>query len=660
MRLITSLLFLGFSSTALAQERPELSWPELLERPLIVRATVTDGGLWVATVRVDQVARGEAPDGLLTVTGFNSPGFPAQAVENETFREGQQYWLFLEPFDGPNNAGEIPIDLSTLPDVVWRVPGPVVGDLPILVDGVKLRSLRPAYPVFGTVVPSDRFERFLRLGLALADGEQPASEELKPFYDCLSGAEVLSMEDPRMESSQAQCAAFLAHLGATVWSEDLLRLAASSSDVSRAAAGMAAAGMRGQAALDVTVRAVLDPSPMTHAFAMQAMASGDRKREVSGVISQILVASRTDELQRSVPLENVRSDEGRIKIARALVGLGERSSASVLVNEIRYCNPEVLAAYVEAIELLGSREFEAPLVELLRLQDGRFMVVLESLKRFEVTSARGVLHELLADATLDEERVRKVLWALESLGNAETVDLVRARLIQRIEVTTQWSDTERDLGSAELAVLGQLQGARALDLAFELARSYLGLPRQVANPAWRETYEAELERVHTAASGSLGQGSSVGILWIAARPEELGTGDAGVSLYLDVHADPMMSGVRAKVAQAVSADPQRVRVCGPGVGGWRCEEGEHAPWRRHQTMVNAIVDVMLMSAGYGDGADLIPVDEAVAWLHVLDESGVAAQVGSDWKLRDVDRSIVPVHLLPVAPPLFSPEHWQGK
>lgn len=175
---IAALLFALFPLPAFASMWVDPDWKTMItESDLIVLAEVTSGGAFEATVSVKTTFLGTAPAEPLTVGGFNNHHWPKDAVEEESFKDGESYYLFLrkvEP-DGVADARDAKLrDLAAAGRlyVVWT---PTAGDLPVAGGKVRFALTGTGYSLHkeGRAVP--QFERFLRAAISAGSGTRDAA-----------------------------------------------------------------------------------------------------------------------------------------------------------------------------------------------------------------------------------------------------------------------------------------------------------------------------------------------------------------------------------------------------------------------------------------------------------------------------------------------------
>ena len=169
IRRLVLFAFLAFPAPALASLWVDPDWATMItESKLIVRATVIEGGKFKAKVAATRTFRGTAPAGAFTVTGFNNHHWPAAAIEKESFKTGETYYLFLQ------GQGES-----------WAVWTPTAGDLPVVDDKVRYSLTGTGYSLQRDGRPVAGLEELLRATLAAESGA-PDPAFLKRERDTLA------------------------------------------------------------------------------------------------------------------------------------------------------------------------------------------------------------------------------------------------------------------------------------------------------------------------------------------------------------------------------------------------------------------------------------------------------------------------------------------
>lgn len=659
MRLVFAALALGVGASAHAQEFPEPTWPELLSgSELVVRGRVVEGSPWASRVEVEHVYAGSAPEGPLTVVGLTDPFWPPPVVRIETPSPGQTVWLFLEPLT-PERVERYPIrptpwslaGVETPEGRTFLPVSPMTGDFAELPDGVGVRLLVTGGGHHNRQMPRETFETFLEQALAIhRDGRDPA-EALRATRPCLDTPPASAPpRRPDWETDGVRCLASLAIFGENRWDERIAGFARSASPAERAAAGQVAATIPVDPALGVVIALLLDPEPIVRGVVAAAVPDA-RRGAVADEALRLLRATREAEppADLPVPVERLREPPVRALLVELVGHFGDDAQVDGLVAEVPTLNPPQVFPAVIALERLRPGSWIEPFEELgSQLGRERTRAVLEAAHAVAQRASHPWLERVAFDADVEPWLQRVALHALEVTGDADTAARVRARLVRRLQRMDAFHPDDVDMISAELELLRALQGPEAVDMAWELASTYLGQPRETGDVAFAQHFDARRASLARKARQVLPADSTVDVRLHGVRSLE----DEGL-LVVDVDVpEGLARSQQQAVADAVGTEPARVRLCGRRKGRRTCIEDKVQAWRMHQAIVLPLVRIVALASGQSDEVSGETDALARPWLDRLHALGLFEQTGADATWADIQAwRYRQTHEPPPPPPL---------
>ncbi|MFK7928490.1 MAG: hypothetical protein AB8H79_09885 [Myxococcota bacterium] len=627
----SALLGSILSAPAQAQDAP-MTWPDVLDAsPLIVRAKVEQGGRWGARVRVQETFRGQAPGAVLSVVGFATPLLAPPDIDNEALLDGEVVWLFLSPFDGPRAPMDLPTweasEAKLIPGSTFITPNVFAGDVPLRDGDVRVRLMHASYPHFGAPMPVGAWESLLRHMVQVRDGTELSGAELASYRACLDEPVGAEGSTPGAETADARCLATLLLVGERSWDDRLLKWSQGASALPTGAAAALANRSAHPKGVALIRAAAVHPDPA----AIAAVISDARARgpehlgRISEAVAPLLAAGRRSTSPPApLTLTQIRSEPNRLRFLQVLAEVGDETSHTALLGELSFLNPHGLATAIDGLEQAKSGSWVEPAFELTSQPNSeRVKALLQRVEAHSPPSARGPLLKLLEVPGLRPERQRLVLSALGAVGDEATATLLRDRLTARLRPGLAWTDDEVDLIAAELDALGQISGAGAADLAFEVARRYLGVSRSVSDPEERARWRAERLGLGKRVLAVLPPGSTAAVRVVAERdggPDLRGSTTILVEARIPEGNTPALARI---VATAAGTTPGRVRLCGPDPRGKvRCASPRPPYWLPHQRLATPVVRILIAAAGLGPDRQVPGRRDALFWLLAAETSGL--------------------------------------
>jgi hypothetical protein len=612
-----------------ARAQEPVDWPTLLrEADLVVRARVVDGGVWQADVEVEEVYAGAPPADRLTVVGFADPIVPPDALAIEALRSGDQVWLFLEPMGPPlPDPLAMPWTSDPRPTPEGRTfapPTPHIGDVLRFEDGVHVRLLATSDSIFGPPMAPADWESLLRAMLQVHRDGEPVSQALERARACLDRRPSPPLEDPLYEGEAARCLATLHLLGDDRWTDRILDWGATEHPATRAAAAvLASRHLDRPEARTLLVEALLDQDRTVASLAVPLLQL--RADAVVDMLLPLLSRPRQpDGPPAPVPVARLAPDPVRIRIIELIGALGDGDAVPALAREVRYANPQVLWSLFHALDTLEPGSWvEAARPLLVRPEPRLLQVVVDVL---EVRGGEGLADDLARiafDPRSSPWITRIALRGLSTVGDAAVAQRVQRDVMAHLDEHPSWDDDTVDELGAEVQLLAERRARAALPVAWRLAGSYLGVPRELADPEARARHDRVVKALASRAEDVLPDGAEVEVRWHPAGPLGAAPGPKDRVLVDGRVPEGLEARHRRAVAEALEVPIEQVRLCGRVSGRVQCLETRGGVWRRHQVLALPVVRILAAAAGRTEegwerGA---PDPEAAAWLEVFAARG---------------------------------------
>ena len=249
---------------------------------------------------------------------------------------------------------------------------------------------------------------------------------------------------------------------------------------------------------------------------------------------------------------------------------------------------------------------------------------------------------------------------LGAVGDDSSAALLRTSLEGRLAFEGRWDDDRADEVGAELEALEHLTGAGAADLAWVVARQYLGLPKSYVNQDFRDKSLAEHAALEKAVLRVLPKDSSASVRVVTEREDAFESRGQRVVLVDAKASAGVTEQQRQEVARVAGTTPERVRLCGPDPRGRvRCLRSRGDFWEPHSRMLTPMLRAIGASAGLGERPAEHPEPIAgrwLAWTYVLgwaEPLGVAHVIRELWGPGYLG-PVHPDHRPPLVPPGLEP------
>jgi len=623
-----------------AQSLPP-SWDQVVgEAELIVRAEVVEPGRFGARVVARETFYGQAPDQPFLVIGFNDSSFPPEIIDLESMRTGETVWLLLQRWPGFRPDREIPNwleeDWRPEPGVTWTTGSPITGDVPLRGGKVHANLVMAGFHHTAPTLSTERWESLLRAMIDRVKHDRIDSAGLQRARACLDEGVQPQRENRRGETAEARCLAELWLRGQRTMDPRMEGFRAAPTVARGVLAGLAAHA--GDPSYDDLIRELAVAEDPEGAATMLAVARDGAQDHVARVIAPMLAASRASTSPYpGISLATLRQDATRSRLLAILADLGSEAVVDQIVAELHYLNPESLYVGIDAAERARSQSWVPTILEFVdQAEPRRTTVSLEAIEAHRADTARDALHAFIERDDVDPGLQRLAMRVLGQIGNAQTAARLRARLQERLDFRGAWDDDRVDAVGAELEALEALVGARAADLAWIVARQYIGQPQALVDTDFLTKLEAERDTLRKSVLQALPAGSQARVQVVFEREDAFESRGQRVVL-VDVTATGGVSeALRAEIARRAGTEPEHVRLCGPDLRKRvRCIRTRGAFWERHPRLVRPALLAIGAQAGLGPRAAQHPDPTAGRWLAIAEARGWIRDIEADHIIDDL-------------------------
>lgn len=605
------------ASSARAQAPP--SWEAVVEGvDLIARVRVVEPGRAGARVEVQEAFHGTAPDGPFLVVGLNDGTIPPEGILEQELRRDEIVWLFVHRFDPETHGQGIPVwqEEGWQPDEqAWITPTTTSGVVPMRQGQARVRLAFGAYHHLAPPMEVEAWESLLRALIAKVHKNERDEAAIARVRSCL-GESPPPPSGPMQESPELRCIAELSLRGDRSGDPRLLDFIDADPTTLGAAAGLGA--QSGETRFDDLIRAAaVHPSPEAGAV-MLGMAAGGGEARVAAVVASMLAASRRPTDHHNIPVDVLRDEAMRERLISILATTAQASSKKPLLDELRFLNARPLLSAIVALHAIEADSWVPAAVKIIgQAERSRTSAVLEIMSELRPTSAQDALLAFIERSDVDPGLTRMAIEVLGVLGDERAATRIRERLTARLAFTGSWPDDRTDMVAVELGALFELEGAKAADLAWAVARQYLGQPAAIRDPAFLQGWRAEREQLSERALGAMPPGSTVSVRVMTER--EKAFMDRGERVVLvDANATGGVSPqLRASLARVTGTTVERVRLCGRNtVGRMQCLRDRKAFWILHDRLLTPMLRVIGAQAGLTLRPQQPPEVHAGYWLAV--------------------------------------------
>lgn len=357
-------------------------WEQMLkESEAISLVQVIEGGRYIARVKVVTTFKGTVT-GEFFVTGYNNNMWPKEAIREQSFRNHQQYYLFLK------RQNEEPEFLTFLPmlaeetgdtdmkkmlgrvkaDKLWHVWTPSSGDLRVEKEKVHYSLLRTSYSDSTPLRDRAEFERFLKAAIAYQASATTDSGLLEQTLQAIREYSRRPTPPEAQESDLANSLASYYLLGGRAYDDLFETIAASKDARARFLVARLLGGIPGERAHKLLLVMLADPNSLVQGEVVRQIGRSDSEGVGAILLERLPTAGGGGIGPQDImdPMQN-RVDGGKIEIIRALGELKYEPAAPALLALLKGAESGYdLKVIAGALEKLGNREYGRILEEPLR------------------------------------------------------------------------------------------------------------------------------------------------------------------------------------------------------------------------------------------------------------------------------------------------------
>jgi len=387
-------------------------WEQMLkESEAIALVQVIEGGKFIAKVKVMATFRGTVT-GEIFVTGYNNNMWPKEAFREQSFRNQQQYYLFLKRQKESDyltflarvaeetRDAELKRFLERVStETLWQVWTPSSGDLRVEKEKVHYSLLRTSYPDSAPLRDRAEFERFLKAAIAYqadATADSGLQERtLQMIRECSSRP----TPPEAQESDLAHSVATYYLLGGAAYDEVFERIATGKDVHARFMLARLLGRITEERARKLLMTMLTDVDSLVQGEAVRQLARSDSK-EVGAILLERLTGAGGGGIGPQGimdPVQN-RVDGGKLEIIRALGELKYEPAASALIALLEDAESGYdLKVIAGALEKLGNRDYARALEQPLRTDKIRVYEIAEWARDNCLTGLKPVFERFLQD-----------------------------------------------------------------------------------------------------------------------------------------------------------------------------------------------------------------------------------------------------------------------
>ena len=484
--LLVCFILCFVSLRAAASMWADPTWQQFLkDSKLIALVEVTEGGKIIAKVKPLKVFKGESADEFY-VTGYNNQNWPQEAIEKESFRQKQRYYLFLRKDEAdPANLVFLRdlVRTETEPEwkkllqqekivAVWRVWTPSSGDLPVDGQRVHYSLLRTSYPSAAKGRSCAEFERFLNAAIAyqVAGKKDPGSLEKTLQAIRNQSQKQTGSADKESDLAYSISAYFL--LSSHAYDEVFEKIAVGEDANARFILARLLGAMSDERANKLLVTMLADKSSIVQGEVVRQLARGDPKTIGQVLLDRVSSAGEGGVYPRGLmdPVRN-QLDSGKIEIIRALGKLKYRPAAPALLNLLENAEDSYsLQVLVQALEEMGEHDYAKALEKPLTKEPLIYWIT-EWAGTHHLTGLKGALEQILdhpPEGVRRDVDLSAVSKALGIIGDERSA----AKLTKCLDRLSSQKTAEALDQSAAMDMIGALAALRYKPARSAVARSF--------------------------------------------------------------------------------------------------------------------------------------------------------------------------------------------
>jgi len=461
-------------------------WEQMLkESDTIALVEVTEGGKFIAKVKPLNVFKGAASEEFY-VSGYNNQSWPKDAIDEQSFRKKQRYYLFLRKREvGSGELDFLNAVAQESKDPEWKkllqeekngavrhVWTPSAGDLPVEGEKVHYSLLQTSYPHVAKARSSGEFERFLKATIAYQVSGQSDAKLLEQTLHSIRNQTQAGIRSTDKESELAHLIAMYFLAGGRSYDEAFEKIAAGADVDARFILARTLGGISDERANKLLLGMLGDKNSVVQGEVVRQIAKGNPDKVGEVLLTRLSGAGEGGVYPQSImdPVRN-QLDGGKIEIIRALGEMKYQPAVPALLRLVESADDMYsLRVLLEALEKMGNRDYakalEKPLTKESLITDIAWWV-----RDHHVIGAKAALEQILDHPPEGVRRgidLGSVSEALGVIGDENTA----AKLTACLE--RESSKKVADVGDLDVAtdIVGALAALHYKPARSAVARSF--------------------------------------------------------------------------------------------------------------------------------------------------------------------------------------------
>ena len=402
--------FLVLWAAARASMWADPDWEQMLkESELIALIEVTEGGKFIAKVRPLNVFKGEAASEFYAA-GYNDQNWPKEAIQEQSFRKHQRYYLFLQKREvGPGELAFLNHVAQTSGDPEWKkllqeeksdavrhVWTPSAGHLPVEGEKVHYSLLQTSYPHAASGRNCAEFERFLKAAIAYQVAGQSDTKLVEETLRSIRKQSQGGVGSTDKESDLAHTVAAYFLLGGRSYDEAFERIATGDDTGARFMLARLLGAIVNDRADKLLLTMLSDKNSVVQGEVVRQLAKGKSDRVGEVLLGRLEGAGEGGVYPHGImdPVRN-QLDGGKIEIIRSLGELKYEKAAPALIRLLEVTEDEYsLDVLLQALDKMGNRDYPRALEKPLAKEPLIYKIA-EWTKDHHLTELRGAFEQVL-------------------------------------------------------------------------------------------------------------------------------------------------------------------------------------------------------------------------------------------------------------------------
>lgn len=481
VKIIFSFLLIFLSYTGWSSMWKDPDWKEMIiKSDVIALVQVIEGGKFWAQVSASRVFKGSLQVNPFWVTGYNNNMWPSDAIEKESFKKGESYYLFLKKpvLNYYQTMAKYMKEYEFLVECIKKnsllvVHTPTAGDIPVKETGIYYDLLKTGYSHYADPRDREEFEELLNESITHHREKKINHLYVNKIIDRIKD----QLKNPG-NNDYSHHLMILYLCGAAIYNNIFAECAETGDVQTNFALARLLGNIDGPEAENLLIRFLDNEDSIVQGEAVRQLTRRMDREKLGPLLLRHLESSGTGGIYPDNIMDPVRNtlDGGKIEIIKTLGKIRYREAAKHLLPLLDTDNAYLFETVIDVLVQLGSKEYIPYLIK--HIEEDRLVKRITSIiTDKKIKQTLPALHEYLKSYKQHSwHDVRCVISTLEQIGNKESCTLLTDLLKECIK-RDEYSFEDCVIIEQTIEALTGLKSTDSRDVIYNLFYSMYGLSR---------------------------------------------------------------------------------------------------------------------------------------------------------------------------------------